>query len=294
MALAYHVDYWNYLGWADTLATKENTARQYAYARMFGRNGVYTPQAVLNGRDHMNGGNLSGIRSKLAEMKDTGKGIRVPVEVVRKGDEIDISIGAGDGKANIVVVYFTRQQVVDVETGENSGKKISYFHAVRDIQTIGMWDGKPTRYVLPATVLDEEKDSGCAVLVQKMKSTEIPAPSSARRRSIRQRPREGLKPPPRRKGECRSVRRHRGLGLRVSKSPDRTGHGFSAGSRTSGRLRPRLPAERRKSRKTGPTTKNLRPAPDQTTPPTDGPARRLLRAPPGRRPGAVGRPDILR
>lgn len=174
VALAYHVDYWNYLGWADTLATKENTARQYAYARMFGRNGVYTPQAVLNGRDHMNGGNLSGIRSKLAEMKDTGKGIRVPVEVVRKGDEIDISIGAGDGKANIVVVYFTRQQVVDVETGENSGKKISYFHAVRDIQTIGMWDGKPTRYVLPATVLDEEKDSGCAVLVQKMKSTEIP------------------------------------------------------------------------------------------------------------------------
>ena len=154
VALAYHVDYWNYLGWADTLASKENTARQYAYARMFGRNGVYTPQAVLNGRDHINGGNLGGIRQKLAEMKDTGKGMRVPVEVIRKGDEIDISIGAGDGKANIVVVYFTRQKVVDVEKGENGGKKI--------------------RYVLPASVLDEEKDSGCAVLVQKMKSTEIP------------------------------------------------------------------------------------------------------------------------
>ncbi|MFP5077453.1 DUF1223 domain-containing protein [Rhizobium sp. YIM 134829] len=174
VALSYHVDYWNYLGWADTLATKQNTARQYAYARMFGRNGVYTPQAVLNGRDHVNGGNLSGIRGKLDEMKQTGKGMRVPVGAARKGDEIDISIGAGDGKANIVVVYFTRQQVVEVEKGENSGKKISYFHAVRDIQTIGMWDGTPTRYVLPASVLDEQEDSGCAVLVQKMKSTETP------------------------------------------------------------------------------------------------------------------------
>ena len=62
VALAYHVDYWNYLGWADTMASKENTERQYAYARMFGRSGVYTPQAVINGRDHRNGADLKGIR----------------------------------------------------------------------------------------------------------------------------------------------------------------------------------------------------------------------------------------
>jgi len=52
VALSYHVDYWNYLGWADTLSSKENTARQYGYAKTMGRSGVYTPQAVINGRDH--------------------------------------------------------------------------------------------------------------------------------------------------------------------------------------------------------------------------------------------------
>ncbi|WP_438751407.1 DUF1223 domain-containing protein [Pararhizobium sp. O133] len=176
VALAYHVDYWNYLGWADTLATKDNTARQYAYAKMLGRNGVYTPQAVLNGRDHINGADLKGINGKLEAMNIAGKGLAVPVDAAVREDEIDIKIGAGDGKANVVVVYFNRQQFVDVKKGENSGRKISYWHAVRDIQTIGMWDGKPASFVLPASILKEGENGGCAVLLQKMKDDETPGP----------------------------------------------------------------------------------------------------------------------
>ncbi|MBP1858528.1 DUF1223 domain-containing protein [Rhizobium herbae] len=174
VALSYHVDYWNYLGWADTLASKDNTARQYAYAKMLGRNGVYTPQAVLNGRDHINGADLDGINRRLTEMSDMGKGLAVPVNATVRKDEIDIKVGAGDGKANVVVVYFNREQQVDVKKGENSGKKISYWHAVRDIQTIGMWDGKPASFVLPASVLNEGDNGGCAVLLQKMKDNETP------------------------------------------------------------------------------------------------------------------------
>ncbi|MCV9966178.1 thioredoxin family protein [Pararhizobium sp. BT-229] len=174
VALSYHVDYWNYLGWADTLATKDNTARQYAYAKMLGRSGVYTPQAVLNGRDHINGADLAGINRRLTEMDGKGQGLDVPVEAAVRNDEIDIKVGAGNGKANVVVVYFNREQQVDVTKGENSGKKISYWHSVRDIQTIGMWDGKPANFVLPASVLNEGENSGCAVLLQKMKDNETP------------------------------------------------------------------------------------------------------------------------
>ena len=65
IALAYHVDYWNYLGWADTLSSKENTARQYGYARMMGRSNVYTPQAIVNGRDHLAGADLAGINMEF-------------------------------------------------------------------------------------------------------------------------------------------------------------------------------------------------------------------------------------
>lgn len=174
VALSYHVDYWNYLGWADTLATKDNTARQYAYARMLGRSGVYTPQAILNGRDHINGADLDGINRRLAEMSSKDKGLVVPVNATVRKDEVDINVGAGNGKANVVVVYFNREQIVDVKKGENSGKKITYWHAVRDVQTIGMWDGKPANFVLPASVLNEGDNGGCAVLLQKMKDNETP------------------------------------------------------------------------------------------------------------------------
>jgi hypothetical protein len=114
VALAYHVDYWNYLGWADTLATKENTERQYAYARMLGRSGVYTPQVVLNGRDHMNGSDLQAIKTRLATMSASGGGLAVPVDASIGGEEISIKVGAGEGKANVVVVYFDRAREVKV------------------------------------------------------------------------------------------------------------------------------------------------------------------------------------
>ncbi|HTO30461.1 MAG TPA: DUF1223 domain-containing protein, partial [Pararhizobium sp.] len=162
------------LGWADTLASKDNTARQYAYARMLGRNGVYTPQAVLNGRSHVNGADLAGINSRLLAMADGGEGLDVPVEARVGGDEIDIKVGAGKGKANVIVVYFDREQMVDVKQGENGGRKIAYWHAVRDVQTIGMWDGKPASFVLPASILDQGKNGGCAVLLQTMKDAETP------------------------------------------------------------------------------------------------------------------------
>ncbi|MFN7026778.1 MAG: DUF1223 domain-containing protein, partial [Pseudorhizobium sp.] len=79
VALSYHVDYWNYLGWADTLSSKENTERQYGYAQSFGRSGVYTPQAVINGRDHVKGTELSTINGKISSLAASGEGLTVPV-----------------------------------------------------------------------------------------------------------------------------------------------------------------------------------------------------------------------
>ena len=166
VALAYHVDYWNYLGWNDTLASKDNTARQYAYARMLGRSGVYTPQAIINGRDHMNGADLGAINVKLDDFERDGKGLTVPVNAAMNGDELEIKIGAGQGKANVVIVYFDKEKTIDVEKGENSGQKISYINSVSDIETVGMWDGKATSLTLPATVLQKADLEGCAILLQ--------------------------------------------------------------------------------------------------------------------------------
>ncbi|OCJ10931.1 MULTISPECIES: thioredoxin family protein [unclassified Rhizobium] len=175
VALAYHVDYWNYLGWSDTMASKDNTARQYAYARALGRSGVYTPQAVVNGRDHMNGADLNAINVKLDSFQRSGEGLTIPVNAAMKDDELSIKIGAGQGKANVVVVYFDKEQMVAPKGGENNGQQIAYMHAVSDVETVGMWDGKAMNIVLPANVLDKAGRRGLAVLLQSSTPTGDPA-----------------------------------------------------------------------------------------------------------------------
>ncbi len=176
VALAYHVDYWNYLGWSDTLGTKENTERQYAYAKGLGRSNVYTPQAVINGRDHVNGADLAAINTRLDTLKTKGTGLSVPVSASMRGDEVDIDIGNGIGKAEVVVAYFHREQTVEVLKGENKGRKASYLNSVYDVQTVGRWEGLPMRLTLPTTVMKSEDRDGFAILLQT--AQENGAPSS--------------------------------------------------------------------------------------------------------------------
>ncbi|MBX4958904.1 DUF1223 domain-containing protein [Rhizobium lentis] len=166
IALAYHVDYWNYLGWADTLSSKENTERQYGYARTMGRSNVYTPQAIVNGRGHLAGSDLNGINSRIDSDSSDGNGLTIPISAAMRGDELEIKIGAGQGKANVVMVYFDKEKTIEVEKGENSGKKISYLHSVTNVETVGMWDGKATSLTLPASVLQRPQLEGCAILLQ--------------------------------------------------------------------------------------------------------------------------------
>ena len=172
VALAYHVDYWNYLGWTDTMSSKENTNRQYAYARMFGRGTVYTPQAVINGREHVNGGDIDQIRSQLQNLDTQGRGLSVEVAAEIVNDEIRIDIGNGEGKANVVVAYFDGEQAVDIKDGENQGRRVAYWHPVTAVETIGMWEGRDMSLVLPASMLNV--DGGAAVLQQRMKSADTP------------------------------------------------------------------------------------------------------------------------
>ncbi len=176
IALGYHVDYWNYLGWKDTFSSKQSTDRQYAYARALGRSSVYTPQAVIDGRDHINGSDRTGINTMIDDFSANGRGLVVPVEAGMDRDRLQIHVGEGNGKADIVLVYFDDKNTVDVGRGENAGRKLTYWHSVRDIQTVGMWDGKALDITLPASVLRQDHYGGCAILLQSMKPGSVPGP----------------------------------------------------------------------------------------------------------------------
>jgi hypothetical protein len=121
------------------------------------------------------GADLGGIEKKIDGFLTEGDGMTVAVKAQVQGDQLEITGGAGQGKANVVMVYFDREKIIDVEKGENGGQKIAYMHSVSDVETVGMWDGKQTRLTLPATLLQKPDLEGCAVLLQSSTGDGTPA-----------------------------------------------------------------------------------------------------------------------
>ena len=177
VTLGYHVDYWDYLGWKDTLGSTQNTARQYDYGKSFGSRSVYTPQAVVNGRTHVNGANKAAVSGTLSTLQKSGQGMSVGITVTRSGESVMIDADgatSGAGNAHVVLVYFDPVRQIEIERGENRGKVIDYVNPVTDIETAGMWHGKPARFELPANEI--AKKGGCAVLLQSVSKDGLPGP----------------------------------------------------------------------------------------------------------------------
>ncbi|PSJ62075.1 DUF1223 domain-containing protein [Pseudaminobacter soli (ex Li et al. 2025)] len=178
VALAYHVDYWDYLGWRDTLSNPDSTDRQYAYSRSFGTRSVYTPQAVINGRIHVNGAKRADIADAFDELNKAGQGLSVDVSVQQVGDSLMIETGGANGaaprKAHVVLVFFAPPQRVDMKKGENEGRSITYWNSVTDVKTAGVWRGEAAKYEFPASKIAE--NGGCAVLLQAVGKDGVPGP----------------------------------------------------------------------------------------------------------------------
>lgn len=165
LALSFHVDYWDYLGWKDTLASPESSARQSAYADVRGDRAIYTPQIVINGTVPVVGGDAAAVRAAIAR---AGTGLPVPVAIERGPEAITIHIGAAppglaEQTATIWIAVVESRHAVTPERGENAGRSILYRNVVRQIQPIGMWKGQEMTIDLPVT---DYGKAGCTVLLQ--------------------------------------------------------------------------------------------------------------------------------
>ena len=141
IAVAMHVDYWDYIGWKDSFAQPEFTARQRAYARIGNRTMVYTPQMVLNGRDHVVGSNPKDTNAAIAAHKQLP--IEVDLTAVRNGNLVSVmGYAKADetGPAVVQVLRYKPQTTVDILRGENAGRTLSYVNVVTDMQTVTEWN----------------------------------------------------------------------------------------------------------------------------------------------------------
>jgi hypothetical protein len=140
LALSFEVDYWDRLGWKDTFSKASWTARQYAYARAMGHDGVYTPQVVVNGRvagDALEPGSLAGLMSR----GDRGEG---GPSVGFSGGAVKVGTGAAPaGGADVWLARYIPHTVeVTIQRGENAGHTLPYRDVVREIVLLGKWRGQ--------------------------------------------------------------------------------------------------------------------------------------------------------
>lgn len=159
IALAYHVDYWNYIGWTDPFSSKTMSDRQRRYAAAMGLSTIYTPQLVIDGEADIVGSHRGAVLAELDRRRvDTGRA-RVAVDLRQEGGEIVVSLSPTDGTAGVgadlILVGSDDKRVTEVPRGENSGRTLAEAAIVRFYSQLGTWDGTAARVQIPASILAE-------------------------------------------------------------------------------------------------------------------------------------------
>ena len=147
LALAFHVTYWDRLGWKDPFSLQAATQRQDVYGRRFG-DGSYTPEIVVDGAAGMVGSDRGDVGSAIENAKRNGR-TAAAVSVTKNGEQVSIQVGAGSGNGRILLIGFDHEHTTPVGRGENSGRTLTEANVVRSIRSVGQWSGTPLRVSEP-------------------------------------------------------------------------------------------------------------------------------------------------
>lgn len=176
LALSLHVDYWDYLGWKDTLSRKGHGIRQQDYARNSGKREVYTPQVVVDGKFAAVGSDRDAVayaiekarRQQHVVMKAERKAGQYQVRVPDIDKTVEKSwAGKGwAGEAKLLLCRFDAQHDVSIERGENHGRTLNYLNVARSWTELGRWEGKAGTYEVPNLTDIDWSSQGAVVLLQ--------------------------------------------------------------------------------------------------------------------------------
>jgi len=166
VAMSLPIDYWDYIGWKDTLAKPRHTVRQRFYARARGDGDVFTPQVVINGKIHAVGNDKAAIEQAIAESRREGVTLSVPVKLASADGKLNVSVAAAPDKAGgeVWLCAIGTAIPVAIGRGENSGHTITYHNVVRRWLKLGDFTGAARTFSVPLT--DLESADAAAVIVQ--------------------------------------------------------------------------------------------------------------------------------
>ncbi len=175
LGISYNIDYWDYLGWRDTLARAEFTRRQRMYAKARGDDKVYTPQMVINGRWHVVGNDRRRVKAMIERARREGGCQQVAMTLRRKDKALMVDIAAAPDvlkqggaapEATLWLVTMRDAVSVKIRRGENRGRQITYHHVARSIVPAAMWHGTEQHLMLPLQEVMRGKADACAALLQ--------------------------------------------------------------------------------------------------------------------------------
>lgn len=167
IALSLPIDYWDYLGWKDTLADSRFSARQKAYSHMRGDRGVYTPQAVVNGTTNVLGSDRAAIENAANRTQKTDGVMAVPVTMTQAGGQIKVSVAEAGGRSGEVWICAVSKSVpITIARGENRGQQITYHNVVRNMLKVGDWNGKAGTWTVPLENITRDGIDAAVVYVQ--------------------------------------------------------------------------------------------------------------------------------
>lgn len=173
IAITLAVDYWDYIGWKDTLAKHGHSVRQRAYAELRGDRMIYTPQMVIDGFAPAKGSDKAAVIRAMARAKDVNSVLSVPVTLARKGSDLVVDVGAlarhpenPAFTADIWVCPVIRSHEVAIGRGENAGKTVTYTNVVRGWIKLGPWKGEAASYTVPLSRVAPDNEDAVVVMVQ--------------------------------------------------------------------------------------------------------------------------------
>ncbi len=166
VAVTLPVDYWDYLGWKDTLADSRHSARQRSYARQRGDREVATPQAVVNGMQAVVGSDKDAIEQAIAQ---TSAAMIAPVSIAAGGDKLTVSVAAGgsdQSKGEVWLCAISQAVPVIIGRGENNGRSVTYHNVSRRWVKIGDWTGKAASWTVPLADIKADGVDAAAAIIQ--------------------------------------------------------------------------------------------------------------------------------
>lgn len=163
IALAYHVDYWDELGWKDRYSIPAATQRQQGYVKRLSRAGAFTPQIVVSGDTSLVGSNRVEVDRAIAGDRDT-----LAMKLSKGAGNLQIQFTeAWREPMDVYLVSYLAQATDKIERGENANRTLKHFNVVRSFKRVGTWNGKPQRMTAPIAGLPRDATSVAVILQRK-------------------------------------------------------------------------------------------------------------------------------